>query len=97
MAFDADKLRSEQSGGHAVLLNYDLYANRRQGRYGNQQTLQAMLEPGVNLRNWVLRNRSSYSNDESGSRLEVYETSASKDFPAWGRWFSSVSSAPAAR
>ncbi|MGK0667770.1 fimbria/pilus outer membrane usher protein [Serratia marcescens] len=83
-AFDADKLRSEQSGGHAVLLNYDLYANRRQGRYGNQQTLQAMLEPGVNLRNWVLRNRSSYSNDESGSRLEVYETSASKDFPAWG-------------
>ncbi|MTD09204.1 fimbria/pilus outer membrane usher protein [Serratia sp. YC16] len=83
-AFDADKLRSEQSGGHAVLLNYDLYANRRQGRYGHQQTLQAMLEPGVNLRNWVLRNRSSYSNDESGGRLEVYETSASKDFPGWG-------------
>ncbi|XNS12089.1 fimbria/pilus outer membrane usher protein [Serratia marcescens] len=83
-AFDADKLRSEQSGGHALLLNYDLYANRRQGRYGNQQTLQAMLEPGINLGNWVLRNRSNYNNDESGSRFEVYETSASKDFSAWG-------------
>lgn len=83
-AFDADKLRTEQSGGHALLLNYDLYGNRRQGRYGNQQTLQAMLEPGINLRNWVLRNRSNYSNDERGSRLEVYETSATKDFPAWG-------------
>ncbi|MDT0205983.1 fimbria/pilus outer membrane usher protein [Serratia marcescens] len=84
VAFDPDKLRTEQSGGHALLLNYDLYANRRQGRYGNQQTLQAMLEPGINLSNWVLRNRSSYSNDENGSRLEVYETSASKDFPGWG-------------
>lgn len=83
-AFDADKLRTEQQGGHALLLNYDLYANRRQGRYGNQQTLQAMLEPGINLSNWVLRNRSNYSNDPSGSRLEVYETSASKDFPGWG-------------
>lgn len=83
-AFDPDKLRTEQQGGHALLLNYDLYGNRRQGRYGNQQTLQAMLEPGVNVGNWVIRNRASYNNDESGSRLDVYETSASKDFPRWG-------------
>lgn len=82
-AFDADKMRSEQRGGYAVMMNYDLFGNRIQSRYGKQQTLQAMLEPGVNISNWVVRNRSSYSNSETGSQLAVYETSASRDFPAW--------------
>lgn len=83
-AFDPDKLRSEQRGGYAVLLNYDLYGNRMQGRYGNQQTWQTMLEPSLNISNWVVRNRSSYSSSEFGSQLEVYETSATRDFPHWG-------------
>lgn len=83
-AFDPDKLRSEQRGGYAVLLNYDLYGNRMQGRYGNQQTWQTMLEPSMNLGNWVIRNRSNYSKSEFGSQLNVYETSATRDFPNWG-------------
>lgn len=83
-AFDPDKLRTEQQGGYAVLMNYDLYGSRVQGRYGNQQTLQAMLEPGVNVRNWVIRNRSAYSKSELGNQLDVYETSATRDFPQWG-------------
>ncbi|EPM1537489.1 fimbria/pilus outer membrane usher protein [Serratia ureilytica] len=83
-AFDPDKQRREQRGGYAVLMNYDLYGNRVQGRYGDRQTFQAMLEPGVNISNWVIRNRSSYSKDELGDRLDVYETSATRDFPQWG-------------
>lgn len=83
-AFDPDKLRSEQRGGYAVMLNYDLYGNRTQGSYGNQQSWQAMLEPGLNISNWVIRNRSSYSKSEFGSQLDVYETSATRDFPNWG-------------
>ncbi|WP_254611953.1 FimD/PapC N-terminal domain-containing protein [Serratia fonticola] len=83
-AFDPDKLRSEQRGGYAVMLNYDLYGNRMQGSYGNQQSWQAMLEPGLNISNWVIRNRSSYSKSEFGDRLDVYETSATRDFPHWG-------------
>lgn len=83
-AFDPDKLRSEQRGGYAVLLNYDLYGNRMQGSYGNQQSWQSMLEPSLNIGNWVLRNRSSYSKSEFGSQLDVYETSATRDFPNWG-------------
>jgi outer membrane usher protein FimD/PapC len=83
-AFDPDKLRSEQRGGYAVMLNYDLYGNRIQGSYGNQQSWQAMLEPGLNISNWVIRNRSSYSKSEFGDRLDVYETSATRDFPHWG-------------
>jgi len=80
-AFDPEKLRTEQQGGYAVLMNYDLYSSRVQGSYGNQHTLQAMLEPGINVRNWVIRNRSSYSKSEMGNRLDVYETSATRDFP----------------
>lgn len=83
-AFDPDKLRTEQQGGYAVLMNYDLYGSRIQSSYGNQETLQAMLEPGVNVSNWVIRNRSSYSKTDTGSRLDVYETSATRDFPQWG-------------
>ncbi|MCL1031263.1 fimbrial biogenesis outer membrane usher protein [Serratia sp. arafor3] len=83
-AFDPEKLRSEQRGGYAVMLNYDLYGNSMKGSYGNQQTWQAMLEPGLNISNWVVRNRSSYSKNEFGSQLDVYETSATRDFPQWG-------------
>lgn len=82
-AFDPDKLRTEQQGGYAVLMNYDLYGSRVQGSYGKQQTLQAMLEPGVNFQNWVIRNRSTYSKSEMGDRLDIYETSATRDFPQW--------------
>lgn len=84
VAFDPEMLRTEQQGGYAVLMNYDLYGSRVQGSYGNQQTLQAMLEPGINLHNWVIRNRSSYSRTDMGNQLDVYETSASRDFPQLG-------------
>lgn len=83
-AFDPEKQRTEQYGGYAVLTNYDLYVNRLQGRYGKQQTLQAMLGPGINIGNWVIRNRSTYSKNERKGQFNVYETSASRDFPQWG-------------
>ncbi|BEM64671.1 membrane protein [Serratia marcescens] len=83
-AFDPVKLRSELQGGHALLMNYNLYGYRQRSAVGSQQTLQAMLEPRINISNWVIRNRSLYSHNESDKRLEVYETSASRDFPQWG-------------
>lgn len=96
-AFDPEKQRGELRGGYAALMNYNLYGSRLRGRYGERQTLQAMLEPGVNVSNWVIRNRSLYNRDESGGRLEVYETSrrgiSRSGMPACRRG----SSAPAGR
>lgn len=83
-AFDPEKLRNEQQGGYAALMNYDLYGRQVRSRSGRQQTLQAMLEPGVNISNWVIRNRSSYSKSDSQESLNIYETSATRDFPRWG-------------
>lgn len=83
-AFDPEKLRNEQRGGYAAMMNYDLYGRQVDGRFGRQQTLQAMLEPGLNISNWVIRNRSSYSKTDSQDTLNIYETSATRDFPQWG-------------
>lgn len=83
-AFDPEKLRKEQRGGYAALMNYDLYGRQVRSRSGQQQTLQAMLEPGLNVSNWVIRNRSSYSKTDSQDTLDIYETSATRDFPQWG-------------
>ncbi|EPN2807053.1 fimbria/pilus outer membrane usher protein [Serratia marcescens] len=83
-AFDPEKLRREEQGGYAALMNYDLYGNHIRGRNGQQQTLQAMLEPGVNISNWVIRNRTSYTKSDTTETFNVYETSATRDFPRWG-------------
>lgn len=78
-AFDTEKRQGTSSGGYAVLLNYDLFYNQIRGHYDQQNTLQASLEPAINLKNWVIRNRSYYSKDESDSRLVIQETSATRD------------------
>ncbi|MGQ5793274.1 fimbria/pilus outer membrane usher protein [Serratia sp. IR-2025] len=78
-AFDAEKLRGELRGGYAALLSYDLYSSQIRMRNNKQQTLQAMLSPGVNVKNWVIRNRSNYSQNESGRQLRVMETYAQRE------------------
>ncbi|MBC5791438.1 fimbria/pilus outer membrane usher protein [Providencia sp. JUb39] len=78
-AFDTEKRQGNISEGYAALLNYDVFHNQVRGHYGQQNTLQATLEPAINIKNWVIRNRSYYSKDESRSRLTIQETSGTRD------------------
>ncbi|MFJ3264872.1 fimbria/pilus outer membrane usher protein [Serratia liquefaciens] len=80
-AFDPLKVSGDEYGGHAAILNYELYGQRFAGRYGQQQSLQATLGPGVNIRNWVVRNRSQFSTNAE-KKLKIYETSAIRAFPS---------------
>lgn len=82
-AFDKEKRRGELRGGHAALLSYDMYANQWRSRSGKNETFQAMLTPGINVKNWVIRNRSNYNHSEAGSRLDMMETSATREIAAW--------------
>lgn len=74
-AFDPLQIGGEQYGGYAAILNYDFYGQRFASQYGQQQSLQGTLMPGINVRNWVIRNRSQFTSTAS-QRLQVYETSA---------------------
>ena len=67
-----------QRGGTAVLLNYDLFANRYQSRFGGRGYLSARLEAGVNADNWAVRSRGSYSRGTEGSRYVQRETFAQR-------------------
>lgn len=80
-AFDPLQIGGEQYGGYAAMLNYDLYGQRFASQYGQQQSLQATLMPGINVRNWVIRNRSQFTSTAS-PRLQVYETSAIRVIPS---------------
>ncbi|MBH3035817.1 fimbria/pilus outer membrane usher protein [Serratia marcescens] len=42
-----------------------------------------MLTPGVNVKNWVIRNRSNYNHSDAGSQLDVMETSATREVADW--------------
>ncbi|WP_273855326.1 fimbria/pilus outer membrane usher protein [Serratia liquefaciens] len=80
-AFDPLKISGDEYGGGGAILNYELYGQRFSSRYGQQQSLQATLGPGLNIRNWVVRNRSQFSTN-SEKKLQVYETSAVRAFPS---------------
>lgn len=77
-AFD-DELRGSDltSGGFALLNNYRVYGMRMQNR-DSQQFYQGQFETGMNLRNWVLRNNSSFTSGNDSSKYEFNETTLSR-------------------
>lgn len=81
-AFDPQKISGDERGGSAAVLNYDISAQRFSGTSGSEQTLQAMLTPGLNVSNWVVRNRSYYSQRTGERRLDINETAARRVLPA---------------
>ncbi|MEW5494393.1 fimbria/pilus outer membrane usher protein [Enterobacter cloacae] len=78
-AFDAEKIRGEFRGGFASLLSYDLYSSRLRTHNDSQRSLQAMLTPGINIKNWVIRNRSNYSQNGKVKQFTVLETSVQRE------------------
>jgi outer membrane usher protein FimD/PapC len=81
LAFDPLQISGEQYGGHALTLNYDLYGQRFASHNSQQQSLQGTLMPGINVGNWVIRNRSQFSSTAS-QHLQIYETSAVRAMPS---------------
>lgn len=79
-AFDPLKISGEQYGGYAAILNYDLYGQRFSSIYGQQKSLQGTIFPGINMLNWVIRNRSQFSTS-TDQRFRSYETAAIKAIP----------------
>ncbi|MBL5861739.1 fimbrial biogenesis outer membrane usher protein [Serratia fonticola] len=73
-AFD-DQLRGSNltSGGFALMNNYRIYGMRMQNR-DSQQFYQGQFETGMNLRNWVLRNNSSFTSGKDSTKYEFNET-----------------------
>jgi outer membrane usher protein FimD/PapC len=74
-AFDPEQ-GDFQYGGHALLLNYNLFGQQISGNNADLRFFQGLFEPGVNLSNWVVRNRSSVSSGLGNSRYTSEETSA---------------------
>ncbi|WP_080357520.1 fimbria/pilus outer membrane usher protein [Yersinia mollaretii] len=76
-AFDPEIEGSDyQQGGHALLLNYNLFGQRFESNNDTLNLFQGQFEPGINVNNWVLRNRGSYSYNQGVSRYNNQETYA---------------------
>lgn len=76
-AFDPEMEGSEyQQGGHALLLNYNIFGQRVESNNSRFNLVQGQFEPGINFKNWVLRNRGSYSYNQGVSQYYNQETSA---------------------
>ncbi|WP_145540955.1 fimbria/pilus outer membrane usher protein [Yersinia alsatica] len=76
-AFDPEMDSSDyQRGGHALLLNYNLFGQRIENNSDNLNLFQGQFEPGINFNNWVLRNRGSYTYNQGLSHYDNQETYA---------------------
>ncbi|HHH0399525.1 TPA: fimbria/pilus outer membrane usher protein [Yersinia enterocolitica] len=76
-AFDPEMESSDyQSGGHALLLNYNLFGQRIETNSDNLNLFQGQFQPGINLYNWVLRNRGSYTYNQGVGHYDNQETYA---------------------
>ncbi|PHZ24221.1 fimbria/pilus outer membrane usher protein [Yersinia massiliensis] len=76
-AFDPELEESEyQRGGHALLLNYNLFGQRIENNSDNLNLFQGQFEPGINFYNWVVRNRGSYNYNQGVSHYDNQETYA---------------------
>ncbi|PSH11513.1 hypothetical protein B7R74_21390 [Yersinia pseudotuberculosis] len=74
-AFDPEMEGSEyQQGGRALLLNYNIFGQRVESNNSNFNLVQGQFEPGINFKNWVLRNRGSYSYNQGMSQYYNQET-----------------------
>ncbi|WP_390620179.1 fimbria/pilus outer membrane usher protein [Yersinia rohdei] len=76
-AFDPEVENSDyERGGHALLLNYNLFGQRVESKNDNLNLFQGQFEPGINIFNWVLRNRGSYIYNQGVSHYDNQETYA---------------------
>lgn len=65
-----------QQGGYGLLLNYNFFGQRIENRNNNLNFFQGQLGPGINFKNWVLRNRGSYSYTQGIGKYDNQETYA---------------------
>ncbi|MXN76325.1 fimbria/pilus outer membrane usher protein [Burkholderia sp. 4701] len=66
-AFDPEQRDDGLSaGGAAALLNYNVFAQRIDSRTGANQFFQARVEPGINIGNWIFRNRGALASTNQG-------------------------------
>jgi outer membrane usher protein len=67
-----------QRGGSAAILNYNVFAQRFQGTGGARDYVQARLEPGFNLANWVVRSSGTYTRSSQRSTYRQNATYAQR-------------------
>ncbi|WP_198364024.1 fimbria/pilus outer membrane usher protein [Burkholderia ubonensis] len=67
-----------QSGGTAALVNYDVFAQRMDTRFTSTDYIQARIEPGLNLSNWVVRNRGVFTHTNGRSVYRHQEAYAQR-------------------
>ncbi|HEJ9058567.1 TPA: fimbria/pilus outer membrane usher protein [Serratia fonticola] len=63
-------------GGYAVMLNYNMFGQQIKSPGNEINFFQGFLEPGFNLYNWVVRNRSTVTSGLGGETLRSEETAA---------------------
>ncbi|SEB04404.1 fimbrial biogenesis usher protein [Paraburkholderia sartisoli] len=68
------------TGGTAALLNYDLLAIGNQGSGSSSQYFSGATELGFNAGDWIVRNRSMYTNDGKRSQFEHLYAYAQRTF-----------------
>lgn len=67
-AFDAAvRPSAHMRGGAAFILNYDAFVWRSRGVAASSGYTQLWVEPGVNLRNWVLRSTGTFTRNQRGT------------------------------
>lgn len=69
-------------GGFALLSNYRIYGLQMTG-FNRQHFYQGQFESGINWRNWVLRNNSSFSAGKNSSQYQLNETTLSRSISPW--------------
>jgi len=69
-------------GGFALLSNYRIYGMQMTG-LNTQHFYQGQFESGINWRNWVLRNNSSFSAGKNSTQYQFNETTLSRSILPW--------------
>ena len=75
IALDAEK-GDYLRGGYAVMLNYNMFGQQIKSPGNELNFFQGFFEPGFNLYNWVVRNRSTVTSGLGGDTFRSEETSA---------------------
>lgn len=77
-AFDSE-LRGQDltTGGFALMSNYRVYGMRTENQ-NSQQFYQGQFESGMNIKNWVLRNNSSFTSGKDSTSYQFNETTLSR-------------------
>ncbi|WP_230944914.1 fimbria/pilus outer membrane usher protein [Burkholderia stagnalis] len=66
------------AGGAAALLNYNVFAQRIDSRAGATQFFQARVEPGINIGNWIFRNRGVLASTNQGFAYRHQDASVAR-------------------